>query len=292
LKKVLLVVLVVAAVLAALYFAFRSPEGPIVLAYKFKVGDISDYRTTMKAKTDLPFYGAPHRTTVRPAMRRKVLKVNKDGSASILLSSPQCNGNRYLVPWRLHDGIKLTVSRTGQVTKPKRFVKFLIENGPPGDYPATALLGYTAVLPRRGVRVGQTWSATIPFPVGGGDIGVNSTLVSDRWTLGNRRVCKIESRYEGTLDAGRIYPKSKTRAMGDPDVSGEIRISGEGTLYFSREEGRVIRHDDKVSMASTITEGKPPGAGGSPTGASLTLHVTAEAEYRAVLVEKKSKPGS
>ena len=293
-KRALIVLVVIAAILAALYFALQTKEGPIQLAYIFKAGQVDKYKTSQTVKMDASgfFGGGPSTQRMTMITAQKVLKVNQDGSARIEFDARVIRGGHGALfqSGPMPEGsFALTVTKTGKPVDMKEFRKLIMNQGgmmPGLDSMPSSNFGVGIVLPDRGVGIGQTWTDKTPFPMGGGDIIDTATLVADNYKLGSRRVCKIEHKYEGKIDLAELG-KSISKRMMPFDISGEMTLTGTGTVYFSREEGKVVRSTDNGKIVMKMTMGKAPGSGGSSTGAAMTMEMVAETKSTTNLVEKR-----
>ena len=294
-KKAFVVLVAIAAILTALFFAFQTKEGPLLLAYKFKQGQVDKYKTNTSVKMDAAgFFGGPgSSSTTKMAMTitQKVLKVNKDGSARVQFKA-NATGGGYGGPFMggpMPEGsFALTVAKTGKPVDTKELKKMMMdERMMPGlESMPSSNIGVGIVLPDRGVGVGQTWTEKTPFPMGGGDIMDTATLVADNYKLGSRKVCRIEHRYEGKIDLAELG-KSMPKRMTPFDISGEMTLTGTGTVYFSRKEGKIVRSTDNGKIVSKMIMGKAPGSGGSSTGAAMTMEMVAETKSTTNLIDKK-----
>ena len=294
-KKALIVLVVVAAILTALFFAFKTKEGPIQLVYKFKPGQVDNYRTNTTMKMDSPgfFGGSGSSTTMKTVMTmtQKVVKVNRDGSARIeyRINVRSGGGGPFGMPPLLGEPYQMTVNKYGKVTDSKDIKRIMSRMGgalPGMDFSPSSQMNMGSMLPSRGVAVGQTWTEPVPFPMGGGQITDTATLVADDYKLGTRKVCKIDHKYDGKIDLAEMM-KSMPKSVMPMQISGEMILTGSGTIYFSRSEGKIIKSVDIGKMNTKMVFGKAPGAGGSSTGAAMTMDMVAETKSTTNLVEKK-----
>ena len=287
-------VLVVVAVALGVFYLVSKREGDIVLEYKFKPEQLDKYRTTVKMKMNMPMMMGPSGsssmdTETTMLMTQKVLSVKPDGSAKIetALTDMKPKGSASSSSWMppmSDQKYTVTMSKTGKVLDDTDIKKMASSMGMPGmDFSSMNQMGLGGVLPDRGINVGQTWTDRIPFLMGGGDIEITATLAADNATVGKRKVCKIEHEYKGQVDIAEMMKSMSVPGM--PSMSGEMDITGTGVVFFSREEGKMIKSDDKVKVAVKMIMGQTPASKGATPGGSVTLEMTMDMDSTTRLID-------
>ncbi len=298
--KKLIVALVVAAIVVGAFFLISAREGDIVLALKLKPGQVDKYRVTCKTSMQMPVVpaGAMNMST-SGLVTQKVLSVNSDGSATVETSFTEGSGHAKAASFSSSiptpdQTFVVTVSKTGAMLDDKDRKRKLASSagmgmmGPgPTDSLPMAPAELAGPLPERGVNVGDSWMGKVPFPLGGGDIELTSTLATDKATVGKRKVCKIQQEYKGKVDLAEIMKSVPKSLFAGMSITGEMDISGKGTVFFSREEGKVVKSRDKMKILTKMTMSGtvgPKSSSPSP-GGSMSVEMTTNVDTDMDLID-------
>ncbi len=274
----IILVLVAAIVGGGGYYYFTTQQGDISIAYKFTPGQVDKYKITMTVSesTPNPLIGAAksEQVNIEGVLVQKVLQVNPDGSAKVEIALTDTRiTSPTLGSLNLPDSQQLsqtvTRSRAGEIIRDKAESEERSGSGglfsTEGSNPN--LLEALGHLPKRKVDVGQTWTEMVPFS--GGEIEVTSTLATDNEIACGKKTCKISQTYKANIDLSKSDGPG-LKWSGSINPSGKIEISGTGVVYFSTEEGRLIKADADLHVKQTLDLGKQAASAGISTVETTT----------------------
>ena len=269
----IILVLVAAIVGGGGYYYFTTQQGDISIAYKFTPGQVDKYKITMNMSisTPNPLIGAPksQQVNIEGVLVQKVLEVNPNGSAKVEIALTDTKiTSPALANLNLPDSPDIsqpvTLSRAGEIIRDK--AESEERSGSGGLFSAGGStsnpFGALSQLPKRKVDVGQTWTEMVPFA--DGEIKVTSTLATDNETACGKKTCKISQTYKGNIDLSESDDPGP-ESSGSVNSSGNIEISGTGVVYFSTEEGRLIKADVNLHIKQTPDPGKQAAPAGTST---------------------------
>lgn len=216
---------------------------PVKLEYRFKTGQADKYRVVVKSEQSMPDTASASSTkdTVNILMAQKVTKVNKDGSASVILNIKGIGADITRIP---PINRQVLISKTGEYLVAKASLQGSVSAPPPGNSEGTAI-----VLPKKRVSAGDTWSTAVTLPGSTGTLKAIATYKGATSTPKGRRVYKIIQTYSGIVDMSKILATDKTTA---PGSTAKAQIVGSGTYLLDRRDCRLVSVTGNITSITTI----------------------------------------
>lgn len=281
----------VLALMAAAAFA-----EPMTLAYKFTPGDVDNYKMSMEMSMQMPGMPAPN-TSVTVTYTQKVLSVNPDGSAKIqvtygaptLSGAPAAAKGAKAAAKLEGQSVIMTMSPRGQMLSMEGLDK-IVAGSAMKNMDFSSLFSNSsnqALFPEGPVDVGQSWSQDVPFPFGGGQMKITSTLEDADMQIWNQKAVKIKQTFTGCLNMAQVMKAAmagvdstgKTANM--PDLSkmmGDMNLDGDMTFLFAPEIGKLLKGDGAVKMNVVIAMPSDAKSHGTPStfkmDMTMTIHIT------------------
>ena len=281
-KRTITVAILAAFVLSAISAAYAEP---VKLEYKFKKDDLDKYKFAMTMKMDMPSMPGAHMLpafdmSFKYTMRKRTLEVYPDGSAKVrvYMSAPEMTGAG--VPTQHSEAalqpmtMIMTMAKNGRVLKMEGLEQLMEGVGAMGFDPSTMInqMGMITLFPSDPVEVGESWTQSIPFPIGGGDLKMTGTLLAYPDQLWNQKCARIKYEMSGRIDLGQMMKSIAAGFSGQGDevaqaissMSGEMNITGSMIYDFATDLGKVLKGNGTVRMdmrialpAQAVAQGAP-----------------------------------
>jgi hypothetical protein len=264
----------------AIFVASEAHAEGIKLAYKFRAGEIENYKLSMRISIDMAGFSQmqsplPMTMNIAMAMRQKTLGVYPDGSAKVYIT---CNEMKVNVPGKMalpkqqfkSPPITMVMAPDGSVRKIEGLEKTLAFSGAKGaDLSALQIkelmnfIGQAAVFPPSPLEIGQSWENSIPLPFGESHIKILSTLASANCAVGKTNAVKIEQTFDGSLDFSEIL-KSITDMIPANDqgrdvisgMTGGMEMFGTMVHYFAPSIGKIVK--GRGELVANLLISMPP----------------------------------
>lgn len=282
----------ICAVLLIVLAAGAAFGEPVTLEYKFKVGDIDKYKMTMDMSVQMP--GMPAKEGVSPismsmtmTCTQQTLAVNPDGSAKIkatngkpTITGGPASAKGAKMPDLAGQSITFTMTKRGQ-TLSIEGLDNLLAGSPLKNMDLSSFFSPAsnqALLPEGPVEVGQSWNQSVPFPFGGGAIGVNSELESADQQVWGLNAAKIKQRLAGSLDIGQ-FMKSLMAAVGTggkqavdlASMSGSLDLNGDMSFLFAPSIGKLLKGDGTIQAKMMMNMPSDAVRQGAPASIQVNL---------------------
>jgi hypothetical protein len=254
-------VLVVSLLLVFAFFALTAAQAKSVkLEYKYKKGQIDKYKVAMGVKLSMPAMQEGE-TNVKMSMMltNKVLEVLPDGSAKIEskisdIKISNTGQNDTLPPGTPKNmSMVMIMSKQGELIESKDIDNMFGNTIPGMDinqfWGQMSLQG--AIFPDKMVEVGESWSSNIPFPIGNGNIKIESTLLAAAIPTGKNgkdTASKIKQIYSGHFDLAKIIQSITESSQMDEkqkdetsQIKGNIDVGGWSVIMFDAIAGKMIK---------------------------------------------------
>lgn len=135
-------------------------------------------------------------------------------------------------------------------------------------------MGQFGALPDGDLTVGESWSQSMPFPMGGGSMLLIGKVVSANERLGNTRVAVIRQDISADLDLGaQMTAMMNQKASLPPGVSAKGQFTGSGTTFLSPEKGRLMRAEGAFQARANM---KGPSNQGGPSSMDMDFSISFE----------------
>jgi hypothetical protein len=261
------IILIMLAVFALSAASAAQTSTPVLLEYKFKKGEIDKYKAVMDKKMSMSGASGGFDTKMTMSITQKVLEVLPDGSAKIQMitsdikttdpsapkAQPKALGQKPVV-------VTLTMGKNGEVQAMEGKTQGYLSGAMQG-MDLGQLFGQTgSQLPENPVSVGESWKQEVPFPLGGGTIGVTSTLLSDSDLVAKLRTSKIKQVFVGHIDLSELVKTMASQKGVQPEqqrlmsqMSGAMELSGWAVVNFAPEIGKPIRTNANFTVDMKMT---------------------------------------
>lgn len=265
---------------------------PIELKYKFTKGEVDKYRLTLDMNMSIPGMPAdtaPMDSKVSLVMLQKTLDVLPDGSAKIQLSytdhSMSIAGMSKEQTGKLpSQTVTLTMSKEGKVLGMEGF------EVPAGSSTGSGLdfgqmlsqVGFTGIFPAKPVEIGDSWAQALPVPLGGGNIKINSTLLSNSENIDKQNASKIKQDYSGYIDLNQLMkavessaPQNMKGDMGQAmsSISGDVKVNGTTVFYFSPTLGKLLKASGNIVSNIKINMPEEAIKSGAPSQIDMVMNL-------------------
>ena len=264
----------------------------VKLDLKFNPGEVSRYKMIVDINLSLDASGPSSLQIpnlpmgIVVVMRQRTKRVLPNGDAEInavVESLKMTMGNKtQQAPVNKIPVMTMVMSPKGEVKSMKGFENFtgacggmdFVNPWNPGQYGA---------LPSTELLVGESWSQSVPFPMGG-NVQVIGMLLSANEMLGKTSCAVIKQDIYGDLSFDKPLPGYNGQNISlPPGLKMKGRINGTGTTYFSTQQGRIIRSEGNADIQMSVG-GQVQGAnGGSPASAVMSMRMA----YQLYLVPSK-----
>jgi hypothetical protein len=283
----------ICAVLLTVLGASAAFAEPVALQYKFKVADIDKYKMTMDMSMQIP--GTPAKEGASPmsmsmtmTCTQHTLAVNPDGSAKIkatygkpTITGQPASAKGAKMPNLAGQSITYTMSKRGQTLSVEGLEK-LMQGTPLKNMDFSGLFSSAsnqALLPEGPVEVGDSWYQSVPFPFGGGTVGVNSELESADQQIWGLRAAKIRQTFAGTLDLGELMKSivagldtTGTHSSDLSSMSGSMDLNGDMSFLFAPSIGKLLKGNG--IMQANMTMNMPSSAVSQGAPSTLEMNMT------------------
>jgi len=238
----------------------------VKLQYIFTAGD--EYRNKIVVDVDVDllgqipeFAGAVPKMTIKTiaVIKTKVNNVLQNGDAEISqqiesMSTDTMGQVQNISPEKLPT-FTAVMSPNGALKNFKGLDEFYKLS--PAFMGLSGLEEFGGGLPLNAVKTGDTWTQELPTPVGSGKIKVDSELLDANAKLGNYNAAIIREKTTGDLDMSTIMPSiavnAGTDASSQPAPKMTVHLSMEGKLYFSPDQGRLVRTESSGVMQMNMS---------------------------------------
>jgi len=283
--------------LLAIFVVSDACADGIKLAYKFRAGEIENYKLSMRISIDMAGFTKiqsplPMKANIAMAMRQKTLGVYPDGSAKLYIT---CSDIKINVPGEKtlqkqnfkSSPITMVMAPDGSVRKIEGLEKTLAFSGTRGaDLSVLQVkelmnfIGQAAVFPPSPLEIGQSWESSIPLPFGGSYIKILSTLASANCAVGKTNAIKIEQTFDGGLDFSDILntitdmiPANDQGRDFLSGMTGGIELFGTMVHYFAPSIGKIVK--GRGEMVANLVISMPPllVKMGSPPRIDMTMNM-------------------
>jgi len=279
--KQIWLVLAFCTVCAVMLVPQAQSQESVRLEYKYTPGELLRYKMQFDATLNVQGAegGQSLEMPMRMAgvMRQKTNRVLPSGDAEIVISFEsmrmQMENQIHEMPVKQLPAMTFVVTKSGQVRSASipgtNFsAPFSSEMFTPGGF------GNYVFLPTTELRVGDTWTQDISNIPGFGTIRSTGKLISTNTNIGKYRVAAFRQSVSGSLAMGMPMALSTQEGTGGlPGVDAKGAFLGDGTVYFSVEQGRLIRTTGTIDMQLNVSV---PKTSQSPSGANaaVTMAIT------------------
>ena len=253
---------------------FAVAQETVRLELKFKPGELLRYKMVMNMNISMEASG-PSTAQIPNLPMRMVMMMRQRTKRILPNGSAQVNA--------VVDSMKLTMVNKTQDIPVKKMPCMTVVIGPSGRVESvTGLEKLTAAsngmpfvnpwsmqqycgLPSNELIVGESWSQSLPFPMGG-NVSVIGTLVSASEVLGKSKVAVVKQDIYGDLDFANLAQSFSGQQVPIPSgLKMKGKINGSGTTYFSTEKGQMMRTDGwaDIQMALDVPASSQGGQSGS-----------------------------
>ena len=264
-------------------------QDTVKLQYKFTPGELLRYKMTMNANVNMQMSMPEATGSQMPSMpfrvvgvvRQRTKRILPNGDAEIAVAFESMRitmGEKTeTMPGDKIPVTTMTISKDGTVKNVSGMEKMGGQfAGMPFVSPSS--LGQYNGLPDKDLTIGESWSQTVPFPTGGGNLQVTGTLVSTNTKLGKYNVATFRQSAGGDIDLGAFMPTGMQSSGGSS--SGNATFIGDATIYFAPEEGRVIRTEGKAAAQVAMN------FSGGPEGQSGAMAMTMDMKFDLFLLSQ------
>ena len=213
----------------------------ITLRLKFKQGEISKYKATMRMTTSTPIPGqavpASNDTVSDMTLKQETKRLLPGGSAEVLatISQQKTTNNHTLVNAPTMDPTIFVFNSQGKITSPKVTVQPGVGMGGISSLlNGTGTSGVGIQLPSKPVAVGESWE----YPIKATDIMGG--------TFANATLVKLET--VGSYKTARIHSVVKLPIHFFADKTGALTASKENAMLLASGSGTVIT-DYNIAVA-------------------------------------------
>lgn len=231
---------------------FAVAQETVKLELKFKPGELLRYKMVMNMNISMEGSGpSAHQIPNLPMrmvmlMRQRTKQILPNGSAqvnAVVDSMKLTMGTKTQdIPVNKMPLMTVVISPSGRVQSVTGLEKLTgAANGMPFMNP-WSMQQYCG-LPSNELIVGESWSQSMPFPMGG-SVSVIGTLVSASEPLGKSKCAVVKQDIYGDLDFANLAQSFSGQNIPIPSgLKMKGKINGSGTTYFSTEKGQMMRTD-------------------------------------------------
>lgn len=293
-KRTIMLAILAAFVLSAISAAHA--EG-VKLEYKFTENELDKYKFAMTMNMNMPSMlgealPSAFNMSFKYTMRQRTLEVYPDGSAKVRVhvSAPEMTGagitkqdsDALLKPMTM----TMTMAKDGRVLKMEGIEQLMEDVGAMGFDPSTMIsqMGTITVFPSDPVEVGESWTQSIPFPIGGGDLKMTGTLLAYPDQLWNQKCARIKYDMSGQIDFGQMMKAIAAgfsgQGQGDEvaqaisSMSGEMNITGSMVYDFATDLGKLLKGNGTFTMDIRIGMPAVAVAQGAPSHMEMSMDMT------------------
>lgn len=262
----------------------QQPEsaGPgILLEYKFKEGELLRYKLEMSfdmvMQADIPEASAipPISGFMTGTIRQRTKRVLENGDAEIVAAVESMKldmmGQSNELPVDKMPTCTFIKSKSGAI-KAVEGKKF---ESPFSEIPFGDLANFSqhSVLPTSRLKVGETWKQDIPSPFpGAGTFHVEMKLQRLDAEVEKIRAAVIQQSATGDMDIAQAMAALQ---KGNDEVSGKASISANSIIYFSPEQGRLLKVEGTGSMQMNMSfNGQNTSPGQMKMNAQLKFNIS------------------
>ena len=287
------------AILAVFVFGAISAAyaEPVKLEYKFKKDELDKYKFAMAMKMNMPSVPGEDMLpsfdmSFNYKMRQRTLEVYPDGSAKVrvYMSAPEMTGAG--VPTQKNEAalqpmtMIMTMAKDGRVLKMEGLEQAMAGMGAMGFDPGAMInqMGTITVFPSDPVEVGESWTQSIPFPFGGGDLKMVGTLLAYPDRLWNQKCARIKYDMSGQIDLGQMMKSIAAgfsgQGQGDEvaqaisSMSGEMNFTGSMVYEFATDLGKLLKGNGTITMDIRIAMPAEAVAEGAPSDMRMSADMT------------------
>lgn len=288
--------MLIVAVLVLCLGCLVSAE-PIKLAYKFTKGELDKYRSNVSMNVIMPSLPGlgnvpPISITMETVQQSRTLEVLPDGSAKIrtsysVSSVKMSGGPKGKTPQIPKQSFSLvfTMSPQGRVTSVEgaEKLKRMFESvGLPNfdmSFLTNQMTNYV-LLPEEPVDVGSTWKEVIQFPLGWGEMSVESTLDSYGGQLWSHTTAHITQKFTGRVDLAQVVKSlasspswSEKERQAVSQISGTMDMNGTMTFIFAPILGKILKGTGQMWADMTLNMPSAAVAEGAPAQIKMQMEV-------------------
>jgi len=281
-------IVVLCAVLSVLAGQAFGQE-TVRLEYKFKQGELLRYKMVMSATINMQMSMPDGSSGQMPSipmqmvgvMRQRTRKVLPNGDAEVAYAFESMKVTvgdmTQQSPTEKIPVITMVISKNG-VPKSIQGLEKLGGQSGYTQFISPETLGQYGALPEGDLKVGDTWSQDVPFPIGG-RLQMSGKLLSTDTKLGSYTVATFEQNTGGDINMNIPVPMPSN---GAPSTGGNVGANGEflgdTTVYFSLEEGKMIRTSGRATLQMKVDIAGAAGTGNAnaPGGIDMNMDMNFE----------------
>ena len=252
----------------------------VKIELKFTPNEVVRYKMVMDMKMSLEANGAssfqlpnlPINMVVLMKQRTKRVLPNGDAEINAVVESMKMAIGQKVqqIPVNKIPVMSMVMSPSGEVRSMKGFEQFTSACGGM-DFANPWNMKQFGMLPNNELIVGESWSQSVPFPMGG-NIQVIGRLLSANESVGNTKCALIRQDLYGDLNFDKPIPAYNGQSIPlPPGLKMQGQIKGASETYFSTEKGRMIRTDGHADIRMNMNI--PSSSAGSGGAAYLDLRM-------------------
>ena len=245
----------------------------VKIELKFNPGEVLRYKMVINMNMSMEANGpssfqlpnVPINMVIVMKQRTKRVLPNGDAEVNAVIESMRmAMGDKVQqLPVNKIPVMTMVMSPSGEVKDMKGFEKFTSACGGM-DFVNPWNMKQFGMLPSTELLVGESWSQSVPFPMGG-SVQVIGRLLSANEMVANTRCALIRQEIYGNLDFDKPIPAYNGQSISlPPGLKMQGKIKGASETYFSTEKGRMIRTDGNADIRMNMNApSSSQGSGGS-----------------------------